>query len=101
MILLCSALLFFATTGPLTLDQVRADRDPEHRAKAAIDFAMALERGAELANEAADDARLMADIKDMVAAMELARDSFAAAGKTPSRQPGTFKGPELRSHEML
>ena len=101
MILIYPVILFLATTGPLTLDQVRADHDPEHRAKSAIDFAMALERGAELANDAADDARLMADIRDMVAAMELARDSFAAAGKTPWRQPGTFKGPELRSHEML
>jgi hypothetical protein len=33
--------------------------------------------------------------------MELARDSFIAAGKTPGRQPGSFKGAELRSHAML
>ena len=33
--------------------------------------------------------------------MELARDSFTAAGKTPIRQPGSFKGVEMRSHEIL
>jgi hypothetical protein len=37
----------------------------------------------------------------MVSAMELARDSFTAAGKTPGRQPGSFKSVELRSHAIL
>ena len=33
--------------------------------------------------------------------MELARDSFTAAGKTPGRQPGSFKSVELKSHDIL
>jgi len=94
-------LLFFAATAPLTLDQVRADPNPEHRARAAVDYAAIAERAAELANDAGDDTRLTADLNNMVNAMELARDSFVASGKTPSRQPTTFKSVELRSHEML
>jgi len=100
-LLLCSVLFLFAANGPPTLDQVRADGNPEHRAKAAVEFAALAERAAELANDNRDDARLATDIQNMVAAMELARDSFVAAGKTPNRQPGIFKGVELQSHQIL
>jgi hypothetical protein len=99
--LLWSMLFFFATNNPPTLDQVRADSNPEHRAKAAVDYAALAERAAESANDSGDEARLAADIKSMVEAMELARDSFVAAGKTPNRQPGSFKGVELQSHQLL
>jgi hypothetical protein len=101
MTLLWPILFLLAATGPVTLETVRADPNPEHRAKAAVDYAALAERSAESANENGDDARLATDIKNMVAAMELARDSFTAAGKTPSRQPGSFKAVELRSHEIL
>lgn len=101
MTLLYPVLVFFAALVPLTLDQVRADPNPEHRAKAAVDYAALAERAAESANDNGDDARLAAEIKNMVAAMELARDSFTAAGKTPVRQPGSFKSVELRSHDIL
>ncbi len=94
-------LFFFAANGPLTLDQVRADTNPEHRARSAVEYAAIAERAAELANESADDSRLTTDIQNMVSAMELARDSFVAAGKTPSRQPGSFKSVELQSHQLL
>ncbi len=97
-----SLLLFLAATtnGP-TLSQVRTDPNPEHRAKAAVDCAAQAERSAEAAVDYGDAARLKTDIDNMLAAMELARDSFVAAGKTPYRQPNTFKGVELRSHEIL
>lgn len=101
MTLLYPFVFFFATTGSLTLDQVRADPNPEHRAKAALEYAALAERAAESANDGGDETRLAADLKNMVVAMELARDSFTAAGKTPSRQPGSFKGAEIRSHEIL
>ena len=100
MTLIVPILLFFAAAAPLTLDQVRADANPEHRAKAAVEYAATAERAAESANEGGDDERLKAELNNLVAAMELARDSFAAAGKTPSRQPGSFKSVELRSHEI-
>ena len=101
MTLIYPILFFFAATGPLTLDQVRADPNPEHRAKAAVDYAMIAERAAEQASDNGDGARLATELKNMVAAMELARDSFTAAGKTPSRQPGSFINVELRSHDIL
>ena len=51
-------LIFLAATGPLTLDQVRADPNPEHRAKAAVDYAAIAERAAESASDSGDTARL-------------------------------------------
>jgi hypothetical protein len=101
MMLLYAVLFLFAAAGSLTLDQVRADPNPEHRAKAAVDYAAIAERAAEFANNNGEDGQLVLELKNMVAAMELARDSFVAAGKTPYRQPGSFKGVELRSHEIL
>jgi hypothetical protein len=101
MTLLYPILFLFAAGGTPTLDQVRADPSPEHRAKAAVEYAATAERAAELANEREDAALFATEVKNMVAAMELARDSFTAAGKTPGRQPGAFKGVELRSHEIL
>jgi hypothetical protein len=85
----------------VTLEQVRADPNPEHRAKAAVDYAAIAERAAESASDSGDTARLTAELNNMVAAMELARDSFTAAGKTPFRQPGSFINVELRSHDIL
>ncbi len=101
MILAFPVLLLLAAAAPPSLAQVKADPNPEHRAKAAVDYAAVAERNVESANDNGDNARLATEIGNMVAAMELSRDSFAAAGKTPSRQPGTFKGVELRSHELL
>jgi hypothetical protein len=100
MTILIPILLFFAAASP-TLDQIRADNNPEHRARASVEYAALAERAAEAANEASDDARLTAELQNMVSAMELARDSFTAAGKTPSRQPNSFKNAELRVHEIL
>jgi hypothetical protein len=95
------ALLFFAAGNQLTLDKVRAEPNPEHRAKAAVEYATIAEHAAEQAAGNGDNASLKADIADMVTAMELARDSFAASGKTPSRNPHNFKNAELESHELL
>jgi hypothetical protein len=99
--LLYPLLLLLASAPSPTLDQIRSDANPEHRAKAAVEYAAAAERAAELANGNGDDARMELELHNMVTAMELARDSFAAAGKTPFRQPGSFKNVELRSHEIL
>lgn len=98
---IASAGPLLAAAGPLTLDSVKAQTNPERRAKAAVEYAAVAERAAERANDNNDEAGLRQNIEDMVAAMELARDSFAAAGKTPSRNPGTFKGSELLSHDIL
>jgi hypothetical protein len=95
------ALLFFAAANQLTLDQVRAEANPEHRAKAAVEYATSAERAAEQAAGNNDDASFRKSIADMLTAMELARDSFEASGKTPSRNPRNFKTAELQSHELL
>ena len=95
------ALLFFAAGNQLTLDQVRAEANPEHRAKAALEYATNAERAAEQAASNNDNAAFQKSIADMVTAMELARDSFDASGKTPSRNPRNFKNAELQSHELL
>jgi hypothetical protein len=100
-LLLYPVLLFFAAASPPTLDQVRADPNPEHRAKAAVDYAATAERAAESANDNGDEQGFGKQIANMIAAMELARDSFTAAGKTPFRQPASFKSVELRSHDIL
>ena len=39
--------LLFAQPGPVTLDQLHAEANPERRAKAAIEFAAVAERNAE------------------------------------------------------
>jgi hypothetical protein len=95
------ALLFFAAGNQLTLDQVRTEVNPEHRAKAAVEFATSAERAAEQAATNNENASFKKSIADMVTAMELARDSFEASGKTPSRNPRNFKNAELQSHELL
>ncbi|HEU5020955.1 MAG TPA: hypothetical protein VFT60_03665 [Bryobacteraceae bacterium] len=95
------ALLFFAAGNQLTLDRVRAESNPEHRAKAAVEYAAIAERAAEQAVGDGDDAAFKKNIADMVTAMELARDSFVASGKTPSRNPRNFKKSELKAHELL
>jgi hypothetical protein len=95
------ALLFFASGNQPTLDQLRAETNPEHRAKAAVEYAAMAERAAEQAADKHDGAAFKKNIADMVAAMELARDSFVASGKTPSRNPRNFKSSELKSHELL
>jgi hypothetical protein len=95
------ALLFFAAGNQLTLDRVRAESNPEHRAKAAVEYATTAERAAEQAVNDGDSAAFKKNIADMVTAMELARDSFVASGKTPSRNPRNFKSAELKSHELL
>jgi hypothetical protein len=100
MIAVC-ALFLLAASSPLTLDKVRTEQNPEHRGKAAVEYATIAERAAEQASDAGDGAALKAAIADMVTAMELARDSFNVSGKTPSRNPRTFKGAELQSHVFI
>ena len=82
-LLLYALLFFFAAARSADSGSGPRRPNPEHRAKAAVDYAALAERAAESANDTGDAARLAAEAKNMVAAMELARDSFIAAGKTP------------------
>lgn len=93
-------LLFFAA-APATLDQVRAEPNLERRARAAVDFATAVERDSETVYSSGDMEATRAAIGTMVLAVELARDSFEQSGLTPGRNPRPYKYAELRVRELL
>jgi hypothetical protein len=94
-------LLLFAPPAPTSLDQVRADPNPDHRARAAIDYASVAEKAAEAAYARGDAQGLAAELKKVEESVEIAQDAFAAAHKTPGRNPGPFKYAELHSRELL
>jgi hypothetical protein len=95
-------ILFLLAQGPPpTLEQVRADANPEHRAKLAIEFAQAAERAAEAAYSKNDVTAVAAALKDMQTGVEIAQESFARTGKTPQRNPGPYKAAELKTQDML
>jgi hypothetical protein len=93
--------LLFAAPLPTSLDQVKADPNPEHRARAAVDFAAISEKNAEAAFTNGDIKAMAAELNTMKESMELARDSFVESKKTPGRSPGLYKYAELRSRELL
>jgi hypothetical protein len=94
-------LLLFAPPGPLSLDQVKADPNPDHRARAAIDYSALAEKNAEAAYARGDLQSVSAELKNVEESLAAAQDAFAASGKTPGRNPGPYKYAELRSRELL
>jgi hypothetical protein len=94
-------LLLFAAPAPTSLDQVRADPNPDHRARAAIDYASVAEKAAESAYARGDAQGLAAELKNVEESVEIAQEAFGAAHKTPGRNPGPFKYAELHSRELL
>src|SRR5580658_6086946 len=101
MIALFSLFLLLAPPPPSSLDQVKAEPNPERRAKLAIDYAVVAEKGAEAAYASGDSDATGAMLKTTSQAMEIARDSLTASGKKPGRNPGTYKYGEQRSRELL
>jgi hypothetical protein len=101
MIALFTTLLLLAQPAPLTLDQIRADANPEHRAHSAIGYAVAAERNAEAAYNKGEMAAVATELKNMAEAIELARQSLEQTGKSAMRHPGPYKFGELRTQEML
>jgi len=93
--------LLLAAPIPTSLDQVKADTNPERRAKAAVDFAAAAEKNAEAAFAGGDMKAVGAELNTMKESMETARDSLVASGKTPGRNPGVYKYAELHARELL
>ena len=94
-------LFFFAAPTPVTVDQVKAEPNPERRARAAVEFAVAAERSAETAFTDGDMKMVAALLNTMKEGMEIARDSLIASKKTPGRDPGLYKYAEQRSRELL
>lgn len=101
MIPLFTFVLLFAPPGPMSLDQVKADPSPDHRAKAAIDYSALAEKNAEAAYAKGDLQSVAAELKNVEESVEAAQDAFAASGKTPGRNPGPYKYAEMRSRELL
>lgn len=101
MIPLLALVLLFAAPVPTSLDQVRAEPKAEHRARAAVDYAAVAEKNAEAAYANGDMAGMAAQLKNVVASMETARDSLAASGKSPAHSPGPYKYAEMHSRELL
>ncbi len=101
MTVLCTLFLLFAQPAPLTLDQVRAEANPERRARAAVEFAAAAERNAESAYSKGDMKAVVAELNSMMEAVETAQKSLQDTGKSPMGHPGPFKSGELRTQEIL
>ena len=101
MTLLFTLALLLAQPAAVSLDQLRADANLEHRAKSAVEFAALAERNAEAAYSKGEMAAVAAALQTMEAAVELARDAFVQTGKTPQRHAGPYKTVELRTQEIL
>jgi hypothetical protein len=101
MLPLVTLFLMFAVPGPATLDQIKADPNPEHRAKAAIDYGSLAEKNAETAYAKGDLDSVAAELKNVEDSLETAQEAFVASRKTPGRNPGPYKYAELRSRELL
>jgi len=86
---------------PSSLDQVRADANPEHRAKIAVEFAASAEKTAEADYSKGEMAAVATDLKNMAAAIEIARQALEQSGKTASRNPGPYKSAELKTQDIL
>jgi hypothetical protein len=93
--------LLFAVPAPLSLDQVKADPNPEHRARAAIDYAAIAEKSAETAYAKGEPDSVSAELRNVEESVEAAQEAFVASRKTPGRNPGPYKYAELRSRELL
>jgi hypothetical protein len=98
---LLTLLFLMATVPAATLEQVKAEPNAEHRARAAVDYAAVAEKNAEAAYSKGDLDATAAALKEVEESMEMAQASFAASGKTPWRNAGPYKYAELRSRDLL
>jgi|HubBroStandDraft_2_1064218.scaffolds.fasta_scaffold557162_1 hypothetical protein len=93
--------LLFAAPAPSSLEEVKADPNPDHRAKAGIDYAFVAEKNAEGAYAKGEFPSVETELKKVEESLELAQEALVASGKTPGRNPGPYKYAELRSRELL
>ena len=98
---LFTILVLLAQAPPTSIDQIRTDPNPEHRARVAIDFAAGAERNAESDYSKADMPAVATDLKTMQAAIEIADQALRETGKSAMRHPGPYKYGGLRTQEML
>jgi hypothetical protein len=101
MIPLFTLFLLLAAPAPSSLDQVKADPNPEHRAKVAVDYASLAEKNAETAYAKGEMQSVATELKNVGDSMDAAQEAFVASKKTPGRNPGPYKYAEMRSRELL
>jgi hypothetical protein len=101
MTLLFALFLLLAPPAPSSLDQVKSDPNPDHRAKAAIDYASVAEKNAEAAYAKGDTQSVEAELKNVGESLEAAQEALVASHKTPGRNPTPYKYAELHSRELL
>lgn len=94
-------LLLMAVPPVTSLEQVKADPNAEHRARAAVDFSAAAQKRAEAAYSAGDLPATLVALKEVLESIELAQTSFVSTGKTPGRSTGIYKYAEQRSAQLL
>jgi hypothetical protein len=94
-------LLLWVPPPPASLDQVKAEPNPEHRAHAAIEYAAVAEKNAEVAFAKGDTDALSAALKEVAESFDIAEESFVASHKTPGKNPGPYKYAEVHSRELL
>jgi hypothetical protein len=93
--------LLWAPPAPASLDQVKAEPNPEHRARMAVDYAGIAERNAEAAYAKGDVEATTAELKNVIVSFRAADEAFMAGHKTPGRNPGPYKYAEMHSREVL
>jgi hypothetical protein len=93
--------LLWGPPSPASLDQVKADPIPEHRARLAIDYAAVAEKNAEAAYAKGDLDATSVELKNVEESLETARESLVSSHKTPGRNPAPYKYAEMRSRELL
>jgi len=95
-------LALFLTQGvPASLEQLRSDSNLERRAKAAIEFAATAEKSAEANYSKGEITGVAADLKNMAAAVEIAKEALDQTGKSANKHPGPFKTAELKTQDIL
>lgn len=94
-------LLLMAAPPVTSLEQVKADPNPEHRARAAVDYSAVAQKKAEAAYGAGDLAATVAALKEVQQSIELAKSSFEETGKLPGRSSGIYKYAEQHSEQLL
>jgi hypothetical protein len=101
MIPVLALVLLFAAPLPTSIDQVKADPNPDRRARSAVDYAGVAEKNAEAAYGKGDMPAVTAELKNVVASLKLAQETLAASGKSPGRNPGPYKYAEMHSRELV
>lgn len=94
-------LLLLAAPLPVSLDQVKAEPNPERRARAAVDYAGVAEKNAETAYGNNDIPAVTAELHNVTESIETANEALIVSRKTPGRNPGLYKYAEQRSRELL